>query len=71
MAEAGWADVRPNDHDVPGLSRIPPCSRCGHDEHAFRCLVLVDPHHHEDVVCPCRGGVPIPGVFASSLHPNR
>lgn len=60
VAEAGWADERPNDHDHPGLSRIAPCEHCGHDEHITRCLALIDPVH-EDVVCPCRG-VPIPGM---------
>lgn len=67
--EAGWADDRPNDHDDPaGLSRVPACRNCGHDEHLHRCLALVDPIY-EDVVCPCRGGVPIPGVYASALTP--
>lgn len=55
-----WADVRPNDHDKPGLSRIAPCRSCGHDEHITRCLALVDPVY-EDVVCPCR--LPVPGIY--------
>lgn len=60
-----WADARPSDHDDPDvLSRIAPCNRCGHDEHVTRCLALVDPVY-EDVLCPCRGGVPLPGVFAT------
>ena len=55
-------DARPNDHrDPAGLSRIAPCTHCGHDEHVTRCLALVD-RVHEDVLCPCRG-VPIPGVY--------
>ena len=60
------ADARPNDHKDPaGVSRIPPCNRCGHDEHLMRCGALVDPVY-EDVLCPCRGGVPLPAVFATT-----
>ena len=63
---AGWSDERPNDHDRLGLSRIPSCDRCGHDEHLLRCGALIDPVH-EDVACPCRGGVPLPAVFTTAL----
>ena len=63
-----WADVRPNDHDNPaGLSRVPPCNRCGHDEHLYACGVVIAERANEgrDVLCPCRGGIPIPGVFTN------
>jgi len=61
VAEAGWADERPNDHDRPGLSRVRPCANCQHDEHPFlRCgAVLVADH---SAVCPCR--CPVPGIYA-------
>ena len=61
-AEGHWSDARPNDHDRPGLSRIPPCDRCGHDEHVMKCGALVD-LRIVDVFCPCRD-VPVPGVYA-------
>lgn len=52
------ADARPNNFDRPGLSRLMPCDRCGHDEHLLHCRALISEAHQ--VLCPCRPA-PIPG----------
>jgi hypothetical protein len=65
-----WADVRPNDHDAPGLSRIRPCTYCGHEEHALECGALIDPLLSVDAVCPCRD-VPVPGVIVPKPRVSR
>jgi hypothetical protein len=66
--EAGWADVRPNDHDHPGLSRVLPCTHCDHDEHVTECEALVD--DVRNVYCPCRG-VPVPGIYPLPQRTSR
>lgn len=63
------ADARPDDHDRPGLSRVLPCSHCGHDEHVMECQALID-LRVIDVRCPCRG-IPVPGVYPPLPHASR